>query len=63
MAGEPCFAQQQRPNAEQNVAGELGLLAGEAAREIVGGDVLVDRVGLDVLVEELRRLRAEAEPP
>ena len=42
----------QRADPEEDVAGELGLLARQPAREVVGGDVLVNRVGLDVLVEE-----------
>ena len=41
---------------------EQRLLAREAAREIDGGDRLVDRVGHDVLVEERRRALAAAQP-
>ena len=53
----------QGANAEENVPGELRLLAGESTREVVGGDVLVHRVCLDVLVVELGRVRTLAESP
>ena len=47
----------QRRRAPQDVAGQLGLLARQPAREVDGGDGLVDRVGGHVLVEELGRAR------
>ena len=42
----------QRARAPDDVRGQLRLLAGKAAREVDGGDVLVHGVGDDVLVEE-----------
>ena len=61
VPGEQVLAVEQGANAEENVPGELGLLAGESTREVVGGDVLVHRVCFDVLVEELGRVRTLAE--
>src|SRR4051794_31145480 len=54
---------EQGPGAEEDVGGDLGLLGGQAAGEVPGGDVLVDGVGLDVLVVEVGRLAVAAEPP
>ena len=52
----------ERARAPQQVAGERGLLPHQAAGEVDRRDRLVDRVGLDVLVEE-RRSRARRSKP
>src|SRR5665809_70304 len=53
----------QTASAELDVAGDLGFLSGERPCEVVGGDGLVDRIGLDVLVVEVRCVPAESELP
>ena len=41
--------------AEQDVSGSARVLRGIAAAQVVGGDLLVDGIGLDVLIEVLAR--------
>lgn len=43
--------------AEDDVGGECRLVVDERSREIVGRDRFVHRIGLNVLIEETRRLR------
>src|SRR3712207_7197440 len=55
VLGPAHLDRRQRAGAPQQVAGELGLHAHQAAREVDRGDRLVHRIGLDVLVEERDR--------
>jgi hypothetical protein len=63
MARPAAVDHDERAGAPQDVGRHRGLLARQAAREVDGGDRLVHRVGLHVLVEERRRRGfGEAEP-
>src|ERR671912_857718 len=52
-----------RRSTEEDVVRELRLVFGERAREVPCGELLVHRVGFDMLVEVVGDVVAEAEPP
>jgi hypothetical protein len=58
VVGEGTLDEEQRAGPEDHRVALVGLGLGEAAGQVVGGDDVVDRVGLDVLVEVVRGCRA-----
>src|SRR3954447_13011100 len=53
---------EQGSDPEEDVAGEAGLAHGQPLGHVVDGDVLVDRIRLYMLVEEIESVRTESKP-